>query len=57
VGTQIYFVIPQIANGLIPQSQIRKFVIINPQIANFLGFPGPVRKSQIRKFAGKKQRF
>ncbi len=33
---------PQIL-GLIPQSQIHKFVRINPQIANFLGVP--VRKS------------
>ncbi len=69
VGKQIFFVSPKTATskipGLIPQSQIRKFLrcvslqLTNPQICNDLSentksenFRGvPVRKLQIRKFA------
>ncbi len=74
VGTHNFFS-PQIATpkilGLIPQSQIRKFLrcvslqIANPQICNDLSantksdnFRGvPVRKLQIRKFAREKAVF
>jgi hypothetical protein len=63
VGTQILFLLPQIANpqtlGLIPHSEIRKFLRYASTYANCKSENClvPVHKSQIRKFARKKAVF